>query len=129
MNCGFVKRFTAEQRAKLLKLQETQPKPTPQYRVELKFWDLERTQIKMLEEYLGGQLHGKSIGWYDSGQKEYEDDWVNGQLSRLVEWHRNGKKRLEIHYLQDQRHGKCTSWDENGKVIGEEVYKHGELLE
>jgi len=150
MSCDFVKSLTDEQKSELLKLLQEE---TPKYRVELEFWDDERTQIKSLSEYMGDQLHGKSLGWYRDGQKEFDDNWVNGQLhgksfdwspsgqlerekhyhhgkqhGKSMGWHDNGQIECEIEWTNDNQHGKCVAWDENGRVISEEIWEHGRFV-
>jgi len=82
MDYNFVKSLTAEQKRKLINLLQEEPKraPTPRYRVEVRFWDRERTIIESIREYIGNQRHGKCIGWYENGQKRWETDYVNGQI-------------------------------------------------
>lgn len=31
-------------------------------------------------DYASDKLHGKSKGWYESGQLVYEQDWMDGKL-------------------------------------------------
>jgi len=95
MNCDFVKTLTAEQKAELKKLLEEEEKP--QYRVVVETWN--NGKIKSLTEYLGDQLHGKSIKWYGSGNKWWESEYQNGQLhGKSIMWWENGNKEWEIEY-------------------------------
>ena len=108
MTCEFFNTLTPEQRASLRKLLEAEE--TPQYRVEVEFWDKEKTKIKYLCEYLGNKKHGMSCGWYENGKKRWETGYQNGQLhGKETQWNKNGKKYLEIEYR-------------NGKMISEKRY-------
>ena len=43
---------------------------------------------------------GKSVGWYENGQKEGEIDYVDGkQHGKTGSWYENGQKEGEIDYV------------------------------
>jgi len=128
MSCAFINTLTEEQRGELLKLLQEEAQPTPQYRVEVEFWDKERTQIKSLREYMGEQRYGKDIGWYDNGQKRYDNNYVNGKLhGKCAGWYPNGQLHWEENYVNGQRHGKRRKWHDNGQIRWEEDCVDGQL--
>ena len=56
---------------------------------------------------------GKTIGWYENGQKHYEDNYEDGILDGYsVTWRENGSKRKEEVY----KHGFC--WNRTNHVEG-----------
>lgn len=72
------------------------------------------------------QMHGKFIGFYQTGGKKEEFDFEEGRLHGLmVGWHENGQKAAEYHFVDGQRHGLCTEWYENGAKKWEANYQNG----
>jgi antitoxin component YwqK of YwqJK toxin-antitoxin module len=74
-----------------------------------------------------GQLHGKFIQWYESGQTWKEGAIVDGKLSGVgVSWHKNGQKLAEGSFLSGSREGKWTWWHDNGQKMCELWFKNGD---
>ncbi|TNF99927.1 MAG: hypothetical protein EP297_04635 [Gammaproteobacteria bacterium] len=44
-----------------------------------------------------------------------------------IEWHRNGRKKIEGNYKDGKKEGKWIQWDANGRKISEEQYVKGNL--
>jgi len=106
--------------------EENQQEPAPQYRVEVKFWDDERTRIKSLEECLGDERNGKCIRWSYSGQKQSEEDFKDNRLhGKRTTWSDDGYKCCEEHYLYGRLHGRRRSWHYNGNLHWEMHYDDG----
>ena len=54
--------------------------------------------------YQYNRIEGKRIGWYENGQKHYEDNYEDGLLDGYsVTYRENGSKRKEENY----KHGFC----------------------
>ena len=98
-----------------------------------------------------GSRHGRSWWWYDTGEKRYAGQFVQGKahgwwnrwtregaldaarvfrrgtLIRKIGWHPNGRKRYEGN-AQDGMDGvPWTEWYPNGKKKLEAFYKDGEM--
>ena len=127
MNCDFINSLTPEQKAELRKALEEPTSSIPKYEVRTEYWA--NGKIRLLEEYLNGQLHGKDLEWYENGQKKWETDWFNGQRhGKDLGWHKNGQKYWEADYLNGQRHGKYLGWHEDGRKRRESDYEYSELV-
>jgi antitoxin component YwqK of YwqJK toxin-antitoxin module len=56
--------------------------------------------------YKNGKIEGKSIGWYENGQKHFEDNYEDGLLDGYsVSFRENGSKKKEENY----KHGFCLT--------------------
>ena len=71
---------------------------------------------------------GTYIGWYDNGQKWYEENYKDGEYDGLCQWwYQNGQKKYEQNYKDGKLDGICQGWYENGQKKCEDNYKDGEL--
>jgi antitoxin component YwqK of YwqJK toxin-antitoxin module len=75
--------------------------------------------------FKNGVLHGLCKGWYPSGQKEYEREWVDGKIMNSQKWLPNGQLCL-LTDLSDGD-GIIVSYFANGKKSSVEVFKSGML--
>jgi len=56
------------------------------------------------------KLYGPAVtGWYDNGQKDWEEHRVNGELHRTggpayTGWYSNGQKHCEGHWVNGELH-------------------------
>jgi YD repeat-containing protein len=60
---------------------------------------------------------------------EYQDS--NGLSVRhgpFFEWHPNGRKKSEGHFVHGKQEGEWTSWDQDGNVIAERDYRDGQVV-
>ena len=73
--------------------------------------------------FKNGVLHGLCKGWYPSGQKEYEHEWVDGKIMSSQKWLPNGQLCL-LTDLSDGD-GIIVSYFANGKKSSMEVFKSG----
>lgn len=129
MNCDFLKSLTKEQKQQLREALDKSEEQPEQYRVNVVFWDEDKTKIKSLAEYKGNQLHGKYIGWNEDGQKYYEEEYQNGkQHGKYVVWYKNGQKAYEYEYQNGKQHGKYVAWYDNGQKLYEEEWQNGNKI-
>ena len=72
------------------------------------------------------RTNGTDIGWYASGQKEYELNYKDGKQDGKEEsWYRNGQKRYKWNFKDRKQDGKQESWFDNGQKWYEGNYKDG----
>ena len=66
--------------------------------------------------------------WYTDGKKQLELNYINGKLHGLYQsWHMNGKKHEECNYVRDKLHGFYRRWYPSGKMSQECSYVDGIL--
>jgi hypothetical protein len=77
--------------------------------------------------YTDACRHGTETMWFQSGQKQSERQFFDGQVSGLrMEWCESGRKKGEIGYKADLRDGWTTSWDcTTGRVSARTEYRDG----
>ena len=75
--------------------------------------------------------------YYDNGQINYEEYWVNGETHRtdgpaVTWWYVTGQKYGEVYYVNNKRHrtdGPAEIvWDENGDIIMQEFCLDGKQV-
>ncbi|QGJ70919.1 Hypothetical protein PBC10988_26220 [Planctomycetales bacterium 10988] len=73
------------------------------------------------QEYRNGVLHGRSQGWWQSGQPEFLWDTKWGSLHGIgKEWYQNGQLREEGEYeIGICKRRKC--WDKEGNLVEDYV--------
>ncbi len=61
------------------------------------------------------------IGYKSSSSKKAEEWYESNkyQDGKIIEWYRNGQKKIEGNFKDDQPYGKFVAWDESGKIIAE----------
>ena len=70
-------------------------------------------------------VNGKSIFWFENGQKLSEMSYKNGLMhGKHTRWLENGQIVAEWHSRDDYLYGKYTTWYENGNKEKEENFKH-----
>ena len=70
--------------------------------------------------------NGLCTTWYESGLKQYEATYVNGQISgTATAWHPNGRVWTTEEYVNGVRHGTRTAYDPEGHRVQEEHYYDG----
>ncbi|MBT3666870.1 MAG: hypothetical protein HN548_05260 [Opitutae bacterium] len=77
------------------------------------------------KNFKNGFLHGLCKGWYFTGQKEYESEWVDGKIMSTKKWLPSGQLCL-LTDLSDGD-GINVSYFMNGKKSSMEVLKRGML--
>jgi antitoxin component YwqK of YwqJK toxin-antitoxin module len=83
-------------------------------------------QKKSEGNYKKGKAEGLWTSWHKNGQKNEEGNYKNGIKEGLwIEWHKNGQKESEGHYVFGMNKGLWIKWDENGKKILEMNFKNG----
>jgi antitoxin component YwqK of YwqJK toxin-antitoxin module len=79
-------------------------------------------------QYLGKQLDGVSVWFYENGNKQLQISYKKGVTDgKLIRWSADGGKLLEEFYAVGLRNGKSTSWDNNGNRIEEKNFKDDTL--
>ena len=82
-------------------------------------WVRLNPEKKKLEEaqYEGGVLNGKRILYYDSGQPEIIENYVNGTFEGLFQiFHENGKLKQEGIYKNGETIGKWKGYYKSGQL-------------
>ena len=62
-----------------------------------------------------GLLGGRTIEWYDNGQKESEGNYPNGiRQGQFTLWYESGQKKAEVTYDNGKKNGVETQWWDHG---------------
>lgn len=77
--------------------------------------------------YVKGELQGRSVSYYENGNKKDETDWVNDNSSRSVSYYENGNKKDETVWLNDNTNRKVIKYNENGKIKSNATFKNSTL--
>ena len=95
------------------------------------------TFSKLIETLLGGKTtadpifatarkNRSDIGWYENGQKKYEQFYKNGlREGVVVQWFENGQKKSEQNYVLGIREGMIKEWFDDGAVKSEQFFANG----
>lgn len=68
--------------------------------------------------YRGGQIHGKALWYYHTGEPQQEFIYHNGLLEGPSRrWYFNGQLESETHYREGKKHGSDRGWDERGTLL------------
>lgn len=95
-------------------------------------WLFFANNVKVSEEnFSGGQKHGISRTFYNSGEMLDESEWKNGiQEGNYRAFYKEGKPYMQCKYAGGKRNGLCLSYYKNGRIEMEAYYKnnlrHGE---
>lgn len=74
-------------------------------------------QRKLEIEINDGHAHGLSRGWFDNGQFEVEETFLNGVSNGpRTRWHRNGKRKSLAQIKNGVIGGEFLEWHDNGQV-------------
>lgn len=96
----------------------------------LKSW-YKSGKIKEQQKFLrtkDGEGFVENYRWYENGQKEYENKYINGQKGSIsTGWYENGQKIFENKY-PDEEEAILTRWYKNGQKNSEKYYKQGVLI-
>jgi hypothetical protein len=103
----------------------------------------------MIQRMKDGKIHGLQEGWYDSGELEFQETYINGKREgEAKEWYKNGElnelaiwengeqKKVTTFWengqIQHQRevkdgryHGEVKNWSQKGILFRDEVYENG----
>ena len=72
---------------------------------------------------------GKVVFYHDNGQKMIEVTLKDGKEDgEFTWWYENGQKMLEGTYKEGKLVGKQTAWYENGQKSSERTWKDGERI-
>ena len=87
-------------------------------------YDNGKIKFRYLVHY--GQMHGSGKIWYEDGNLQCEEEYINGKLHGLKRaWHPNGVLELENYYKNGLRDGSYKLWHENGKPREISSYVNG----
>jgi antitoxin component YwqK of YwqJK toxin-antitoxin module len=50
------------------------------------------------------------------------------QTTKMIKWHKNGMKKIEIQYKKGKKHGRWLEWYSNGRIKKEKVYCREKLV-
>ena len=82
----------------------------------------------LLWQLKGGKDHGKTVSWYENGQKQIESHSRNGKMHGLFRsWNKEGKLVKEQTYKDGKPDGVGIAWYENGQKMEEVKYKEGKF--
>ena len=57
---------------------------------------------------------GKYVIYFESGQKRYEGNFLNGKMDgKQIKWHENGQKSYEANFKYGKQEGPYIFWYEN----------------
>ncbi len=71
---------------------------------------------KLEIEISEGKAHGRSRGWYESGQLEVHETFLHGvSHGQRTRWHPNGKRKSLAQIEAGKIEGSYTEWYDNGQ--------------
>jgi antitoxin component YwqK of YwqJK toxin-antitoxin module len=77
-------------------------------------------------QYVDGRKEGTSTAWYENGRKNSEKQWKNNRQEGVeTAWYESGKKMYERPFTDGRQDGVETSWFENGKKRYEGTWVDG----
>lgn len=74
--------------------------------------------VKKKEEHYdrAGRRHGRQTVWYENGRKDYEKEFVSGEVQGRTEtWYRDGRPRESSEWSRGLRHGRTVITDTHGE--------------
>ena len=84
-------------------------------------------QVKRLDQFKDGKIHGLHTLWHENGQKSIEATFKDGiPDGPQTSWYENGQKQFETTFKDGKEDGPQTYWYENGQKELEAIYKDGE---
>jgi antitoxin component YwqK of YwqJK toxin-antitoxin module len=89
----------------------------------------ESGQLEVEEQFLHGTSHGPRTRWYENGQKRSEARIEHGQLSgAYVEWHENGQRAVEMSLAGGKPDGVAEAWHASGARKSQTHFRSGEMV-
>ena len=77
--------------------------------------------------------HGLSEAWYENGQQESKENYVDGKEHGLREWwypkNEGGQLWVKVNFVDGKRNGLYEMWYENGQPSLKKNYVDGKLHE
>lgn len=111
-----------------LKSQDWYLVPTP-FNVETNDWN---RNVVTYQPFDSSQVirHGRSINFYENGQRESEGNYVEGKRhGSFVWWYSNGQQKTVGEYQKDQEEGNWIWWHENGMKEASGTYIAGKKVQ
>jgi len=88
----------------------------------------QHSRICTLDCKLNYEPHGLSMGWYETGDKEYVKWYLNGKLNGTsVRYYDNGIVSSKWNYLNNNLHGTCQAWYRDNVLMYSQQYDNGKL--
>ena len=79
------------------------------------YW--ESGQKKYEEHYVQGMKHGPRSAWYEGGQIRSQGQYINDEEhGTWTEWYPDGRKMRELNFENGAFHGLYTEWWPNGQM-------------
>lgn len=89
-------------------------------------WD---NQLFNESAVVNGELEGKSIGWWENGQKRWEENYVEGDKEGEQKYyHENGQLQRVGVWHEDEADGEVKIYSPDGMLICVRYYRMGVLL-
>ncbi|MBV6645632.1 MAG: toxin-antitoxin system YwqK family antitoxin [Cyclobacteriaceae bacterium] len=90
----------------------------------------DNTDLKAQEaNYLGGQMHGESAGYYNNGVVSVQGSFDNGKQEGEWNWYyETGQIQCTANFENGLKSGAQFFWSESGYKVKEEIYEQGELI-
>lgn len=80
------------------------------------FYSGTNQQMKSKSRVEAGKLNGLSTGWFESGQKQVQEHFVQGVSDgKRIKWHENGAKSAEETIKDGELNGLLMKWHDNGQ--------------
>lgn len=90
----------------------------------------ENGQIETEEHFLNGASHGLRTRWYENGARKSEAQIVAGKIEgTFTRWHENGQKAAMASMVDGIPNGLSVAWHPSGKIKARAVMKMGEVVE
>jgi len=75
----------------------------------------------------GERYTGHAVLRWPDGSLRKEADFIDGMFDdKMTWWYENGQKELEDHYVENLRHGTHRAWHENGQLMAQGESTHGQ---
>jgi YD repeat-containing protein len=82
---------------------------------------------KVLSKYTGSGELLERVRYNKAGQVTRVEN-AAGNSIKLVQWHKNGRKKSETWYKDGKKQGKWRQWYTSGQIKNEKVYAEGKLI-
>ena len=100
--------------------------------VKTEEWDNGNIKVEF-QFYRAGESvikHGYYKEYYESGEVEWEVNFVDGKLDgKGVVYYESGKVMVEGNYVDGKKEGKKVYYDEEGNITDEDIYENDVCVE
>ena len=89
----------------------------------------ENGQLEVEEHFVEGISQGLRTRWHLNGQKKSESEIAHGKLEgRYTEWHDNGQKAIEMTLAEGQAQGLAEAWHSTGTLKSRTTFQDGKIV-